>query len=83
MSNQILSTTAVSITALKRDPLGSLKEDNGSAVAILSRNEPAFYCVPPALFAYYVELAEDAELDRIADERMASLDRISVSLDDL
>jgi antitoxin StbD len=39
--------------------------------------------VPPKLFAYYVELAEDAELNRIADERIASLDRVSVSLDDL
>ncbi len=83
MSYQILSATAASITELRRNPMGIFKENNGSAVAILSRNEPAFYCVPPALFVYYVELAEDAELDRIADERMASLDRISVSLDDL
>jgi len=35
------------------------------------------------LFAYYVELAEDAELNRIVEERMASLDRVSVSLDNL
>lgn len=83
MSYQILSTTAASITELKRNPMGILKDGNGSAVAILSRNEPAFYCVPPDLFAYYVELAEDAELDRIVDDRMASLDRVSISLDEL
>ncbi len=83
MSYQILSTTTASITELKRNPISTLKKGNGSAVAILNRNEPAFYCVPPELFAYYVELTEDAELNRIADERMASLDRVSVTLDDL
>lgn len=83
MSNQILYTTAASITELKRNPMGTLKKGNGSAVAILDGNEPAFYCVPPELFAYYVELAEDAELNRIVEERMASFDRVGVSLDDL
>ncbi|MGU5814551.1 plasmid stabilization protein [Aeromonas hydrophila] len=72
-----------SITKLKRSPVRTLKEGNGSAVAILKRNKLAFYCVPPALFAYYVELAEDVALNQIADERMASLDVVSVSLDDL
>lgn len=83
MDYQILSMTVASITELKRNPVGTLKEGNGSAVAILNRNELVFYCVPPDLFAYYVELAEDAELNRIVDERMVSLDRVCVSLDDL
>ncbi|MGE6171411.1 type II toxin-antitoxin system Phd/YefM family antitoxin [Aeromonas media] len=83
MSYQILSVTTASITELKRNPIGILKEGNGSAVAILSHNKPAFYCVPPDLFAYYVELAEDAELNRIADERMGSPDMVNVSLNDL
>ncbi|MDM5077240.1 plasmid stabilization protein [Aeromonas media] len=83
MSYQILSATVASISELKRDPLGTLKKGHGSAVAILKRNEPAFYCVPPELFAYYVELAEDAELNRIVDERLTSIDRVCVSLDEL
>lgn len=83
MSYQILSTIAASITELKRNPMGTLKKGNGSAVAILNHDEPAFYCVPPDLFAYYVELAEDVELNQKVDERMASLDRVNVSLDDL
>ncbi|HDO1355036.1 plasmid stabilization protein [Aeromonas caviae] len=83
MSYQILSATVASIFELKRNPMGTLKKGHGSAVAILNKNEPAFYCVPPELYAYYVELAEDAELNRIADERIASLDRVSISLDDL
>lgn len=83
ISYQILSAAAASITELKRNPMGTLKKCHGSAVAIRNRNEPVFYCVPPELFAYYVELADDAELNRIADERIASLDRVNVLLDEL
>lgn len=50
--------------------MGTVAEGEGDAVAILNRNEPAFYCVPPKLYAYYRELAEDAELNAVADERM-------------
>lgn len=83
MTYQILTTTAASITDLKRNPMGTVAEGEGNAVAILNRNEPAFYCVPPELYAYYLELAEDAELNAIADERMGEPDTVSVTLDDL
>ena len=49
MSYQILTTTAASITDLKKNPMGTVAEGEGDAVAILNRNEPAFYCVPPKL----------------------------------
>lgn len=82
MPFQILSRTAASITDLKRNPMGTVSEGGGEAVAILNRNEPAFYCVPPALYARLLELAEDAELARIAEERKNG-DTVEVSLDDL
>lgn len=83
MTYQILTTTAASITDLKRNPMGTVAEGEGEAVAILNRNEPAFYCVPPTLYAYYRELAEDAELNRIADERLENAEFVSVNIDDL
>lgn len=83
MTYQILTTTAASITDLKKNPMGTVAEGEGGAVAILNRNEPAFYCVPPELYAYYLELAEDAELNRIADERLQDAEFVSVNLDDL
>lgn len=83
MSYQILSSTAASITDLKRNPMGTLQEGEGDAVAILNRNEPAFYCVPPALYAHLLEMAEDSELNRIADERLQQPEIITISLDDL
>lgn len=43
MAFQILTTTAASITELKRDPMGTFNAGDGAPVAILNRNEPAFY----------------------------------------
>lgn len=83
MTYQILTDTAASITDLKKNPMGIIAEGEGNPVAILNRNEPAFYCVPPELFAWFMELAEDAELNKIADERVQSLDTVNVNLDDL
>ena len=81
--HQILTQQAASITDLKRDPMGIAQASQEGAVAILNRNQPAFYCVTPALFEYFQELAEDAELGRIAQERLVTLDPVEVSLDDL
>ncbi|WP_308665890.1 stability protein StbD [uncultured Aggregatibacter sp.] len=81
--HHILTQQAASITDLKRDPMGIAQASQEGAVAILNRNQPAFYCVTPALFEYFQELAEDAELGRIAEERLATLDPVEVSLDDL
>lgn len=82
MAFQVLTTTAASITELKRDPMGTFNAGEGAPVAILNRNEPAFYCVPPALYAQLMELLEDQELGLIADERIGEA-VIEVSLDDL
>ena len=54
----------------------------GGAVAILNRNEPAFYCIPAAEYEAMLDLIEDAELNAIADAR-ASSPEVAVSLDDL
>ncbi|AFI86346.1 stability protein StbD [Aggregatibacter actinomycetemcomitans] len=81
--HQILTQQAASITDLKRDPMGIAYASQDGAVAILNHNQPAFYCVTPALFEYFQNLVEDAELGRIAEERLATLDPIEVSLDDL
>ncbi|OCQ50669.1 Phd_YefM [Photorhabdus australis subsp. thailandensis] len=83
MAYQILTNLAASITDLKRNPMGTYLQGEGEAVAILNRNEPAFYCVPPELFAYYQELAEDAVLNKIADERLKDAEFVSVNLDEL
>jgi antitoxin StbD len=82
MAHQILSETAASISELKRDPMGTVAAGEGFPVAILNRNEPAFYCVPARAFETMMERLEDLELNAVADAR-AGEKRVKVKLDEL
>ena len=82
MAHQILSETAASITELKRNPMGTVASGEGAPIAILNRNEPAFYCVPAKVFEDMMERLEDLELNAIADAR-AGQKRVKVTLDAL
>ena len=82
MAHQILTETAASISELKRNPMGTVAAGEGVPVAILNRNEPAFYCVPARAFEAMMERLEDLELNAIADDR-AGQKRVKVTLDEL
>jgi len=82
MTHQILSDTAASITELKRNPMGTVAAGEGFPVAILTRNEPAFYCVPANLFEAMLERLDDLELNALADARIEQ-PRVKVRLDEL
>jgi len=82
MAHHILSETAASISELKRNPMGTVAAGDGFPVAILNRNEPAFYCVPAKAFEAMMERIEDLELNAMADARK-SQKRVKVSLDEL
>jgi len=82
MPHQILSETAASISELKRNPMGTVAAGDGFPVAILNRNEPAFYCVPAPAFEAMMERLEDLELNAIADTR-AGQQKVKVKLDEL
>jgi antitoxin StbD len=78
----ILTDKIASVSDLKRNPMGTVKTGEGGAVAILNRNEPAFYCVPAQAYEEMMERLEDAELNAIADARRNER-VIMVSLDEL
>lgn len=82
MVHQILSETAASISELKRDPMGTVAAGDGFPVAILNRNEPAFYCIPARAFESLMDRLEDLELNAVADAR-ADQKRVKVTLDEL
>ena len=82
MTNQILSQTTASVSELKKNPMGTVAAGEGFPVAILNRNEPAFYCVPAKAYAALLERLEDAELNAIADTRKGQR-VIKMKLDDL
>ncbi len=51
-------------------------------IAVLNRNEPAFYCVPAAAYEAMMKLLDDIELLKLVKERMDE-PTIRVTLDDL
>jgi antitoxin StbD len=58
-----------SVSELKKNPMGTVAAGEGFPVAILNRNEPAFYCVPAKAYEAMLERLEDLELNAIADAR--------------
>ncbi|HRE61812.1 MAG TPA: type II toxin-antitoxin system Phd/YefM family antitoxin [Micropepsaceae bacterium] len=82
MPHKIHASTSASVSELKKNPMGTVAAGEGFPVAILNRNEPAFYCVPAKAYEAMLERLEDLELNAIADAREGQ--RIHrVKLDDL
>lgn len=75
MPSKILTNTVASITELKINPMATVKAAGGEAIAILNRNEPAFYCVPAKLYADLLDqiggnVQYKQELDQVAKARV-------------
>ncbi|MBD0414437.1 type II toxin-antitoxin system Phd/YefM family antitoxin [Oryzicola mucosus] len=82
MAHIVLAEMTASVSELKKNPMGTVAAGEGAAVAILNRNEPAFYCVPARTYEAMLERLEDIELNAIADSR-AGEPVLKVTLDDL
>jgi antitoxin StbD len=82
MPNTILAEATASVSELKKNPIGTVAAGEGFPVAILNRNEPAFYCVPAKAFEAMMDRIEDIELNAIADARKDE-QRIRVDLDEI
>lgn len=82
MTNIILAETSASVSELKKNPMGTVAAGEGFPVAILNRNEPAFYCIPAKAYEALLEKLEDLELNAIADARENQAE-IKVNLSDL
>lgn len=84
MAHLILSDMSASVSELKKNPIGTVAAGGGLPVAILNRNQPAFYCVPAAAYEALLEKLDDIELNAIADQRLNDGQAlIRVSLDEL
>ncbi|MCK9395665.1 MAG: type II toxin-antitoxin system Phd/YefM family antitoxin [Methylobacter sp.] len=82
MASIILAETSASVSELKKNPMGTVAAGEGFPVAILNRNEPAFYCIPAKAYEALMEKLEDMELNAIADARENQAE-IKVNLSDL
>jgi antitoxin StbD len=82
MTYQVLTEVAASISELKANPMKVVSSGQGMPIAVLNRNEPAFYCVPAAAYEAMMELIDDVELLKIVKERLDE-PAVRVTLDDL
>lgn len=69
MPNVILSESSASISELKKNPMRTVGVGNGLPVAILNRNQPAFYCMPAAFYEKMLDALDDQDLCRLVNER--------------
>jgi len=69
MPNIILSDTSASVSELKKNPMATVNAGDGYPVAILNRNQPAFYCVPAELYEQMLDALDDQELVKLVSER--------------
>lgn len=82
MVSIVLAEVTASVSELKRNPMGTVAAGDGATVAILNRNEPAFYCVPAKAYEAMMDRLEDLELNALADSRAGEA-VIKVTLDEL
>ncbi len=82
MTTRILADVAASITEFKANPMKVATSAYGDPVAVLNRNEPAFYCVPAEAYEMLMDKIEDLELLSLAKGRENETS-ISVNIDDL
>lgn len=82
MPHPILTEMTASISELKANPMKVVASGEGMPIAVLNRNEPAFYCIPAKAYEAMMDLIEDKELLEIAKRRINE-ESVKVSLDDL
>ena len=82
MVSIVLAEVTASVSELKRNPMGTVAAGDGAPVAILNRNEPAFYCVPAKAYEAMMDRLEDLELNALAESRTGEA-VIKVTLDEL
>ena len=70
----ILSQSTTSISQLRKNPSAIVARGDGFPVAVLSRNEPHFYCVPAELYEKMLDDLENAELIKVVYARQCLLD---------
>ncbi|EPJ48061.1 MAG: putative stability protein StbD [Osedax symbiont Rs1] len=82
MTTRILTEAAASISELKANPMKIAMSAYGEPIAVLNRNEPAFYCVPAETYELMMDHIEDLELLALATQRKDEVS-IKVNLNDL
>jgi antitoxin StbD len=62
--------------------MATVQSAMGKPLAILNRNQPVFYCVPPDLYEAMTEMLDDIELAKIIEAR-ANEQEMAIGINDL
>ena len=71
MTSLVLAPVTATVSELQESPMNILQKGQGQPVAIMDGNQPAFYVVPPDIYEQWVEMADDQELNTVADVRLS------------
>ena len=82
MVQTVLADVTTSISELKKNPMAVVEQGEGFPVAVLNRNQPAFYCVPAEAYEALMDKLEDVELAAIVEARKGQ-EEIAVDIDEL
>ncbi len=82
MVHIVLADVTTSISELKKNPMAVVEQGEGFPVAVLNRNQPAFYCVPAEAYEALMDKLEDVELAAIVDARKDQ-EEIAVDINEL
>jgi antitoxin StbD len=82
MVHSVLADVTTSISELKKSPMAVVEQGGGFPVAVLNRNQPAFYCVPAEAYEALMDKLEDVELAAIVEARKDQ-EEIAVNIDEL
>ncbi len=82
--NNIYSNLSASISEFKKSPTALLNKSAGAPIAILNHNKPTAYLIPANIYAKMLEIIEDADLLKLAQERLKEKDKaIEKNIDEL
>lgn len=66
----LASKYVVSVSEVKKNPTGILKDANHHTVAVLNHNKPIYYMVDPEVYETLLEAAYDREITPVIQERL-------------
>lgn len=80
----LYATQVASISELKKNPTKVINDSHGQPIAILNHNTAAAYLIPVETFERMMDLLDDNELNKIAEQRLSSpFKSIKVDIDEL
>lgn len=78
----VLADVTTSVSELKKNPMAVVAQGEGFPVAVLNRNQPAFYCVPAVAYEALMDKLEDMELGLLVEARR-NQEEIAVDIDEI